>query len=283
MPAMHARGVFPALVLVLLLPSPARSAPPVTWADLQPALQGAFCSVDLPDQPPGSGRTFRVAGFGSVGCPEALRKTPLQRAVLRAFDDARAVLVSVRSEAADQAEQLPDLAQRTRAYAQALLTDELFTRALLVSLRPALKAAGISCSDCPAPGAPPPLAVPWQQFRTYVAAHVWPDPVEASAPFSYHTCAGINGISRIPNADPRLVRAAFVAAYDADLAGLAKPIFSKVTREPGLAAVASNDAKTEYLRRRMGEEVQSSPRIRKAVCKAVEQRRPILGVQVDCP
>jgi hypothetical protein len=283
-------GAVGMLLLIAVLPATAasaRKARTISWSELRPMLVRAFCAIDLEHE----GQVRRIGGFGSVGCPKAPRKTPLERAILEAFDDAHSVLVSVTPQSSLDAQKIPALEERRAKYAAALLADEMFSRALVVSLKPALARAGFACSDCTAAPPPPPLSTRWVEFQDYVAAHVWPDPVNTprgsdgkpsgKPSYSFHVCAGLNGISRLPKPNPRLVQAAFVAGFDTDLAELAYPLFDKLLKEPALQGPASDDEKTEYLRRRMGEEVKKSARIRRATCRAIDKRRAVLGISVD--
>jgi hypothetical protein len=282
---MKLTGIALIVSIATLAGSTAAAARPrtISWAQLRPALAGAFCAerVEIPE------RVIYAANFGSTGCPDTPSKTPLQRTVLRAFADSRAVLMlSIQSEAARKVEQIVDDEKRSRAYADALLTDAHFLRTLLVALRPDL-----TCTDCPKIPDPEPIQVGWSQLRDYVAAHAWPDPVvtppktegkPAGKPrYSMHICAGINGISHLTNPDPRLVRAAYVASFDVGLGKLATPLFKKVTTEPPMSSEISDKEKTEYLRRRLGEEIKQSAPIRKAICAALEDRQELLAVRVD--
>jgi hypothetical protein len=259
----------------------------VSWKEIRPRILDGFCAGETKHE----GTTYRWANFGETGCPGIPKKTPVQRAIADAFEDARSVLVSVKTDASESAEKVPDPEKRRAAYADALLADPLFLRALMVSMEPALARAGLSCADCPETPPAVSVTVGWLQFREYVAAHVWPAPVQTPAGsagkpatrprYSFHVCAGLNGIARLPDPDPRLVRAAFVAGFDSELGELARPLFQRILKEPALRSSRSDDEKTEYLRRRLGEEVKRSAVVRKAVCRAVEARRPVLGVKLD--
>ena len=221
----------------------------VSWKEIRARILDGFCAGETKHE----GTTYPWANFGETGCPGIPKKTPVQLAIVDAFEDARSVLVSVKTDASEAAEKVPDLEKRRAAYADVLLADPLFLRALVVSMEPALARAGLSCADCPETTAAASVTVGWLQFREFVAAHVWPDAVQtpvgsdgkpAARPrYSFHVCAGLNGIARLPDPDPRLVRAAFVAGFDSDLGELARPLFQRILKERTLRSSSSDDEK----------------------------------------
>ena len=131
---MNVSGIVMGVACATLAGSASAASRPraISWAELRPTLAGAFCA----DKVEVRGRVIYTANFGSTGCPATPRKTPLQRTVIRAFEDSRAVLMlSVQSEPARKAQEIVDPERRRHAYADALLADPHFLRTLLLGMK----------------------------------------------------------------------------------------------------------------------------------------------------
>jgi serine/threonine protein kinase len=117
----------------------------VSWASLERQLARAFCAVDTRKD----GAVVRGVGAGKTACPGIPRRTPVQKAIVEAFDEAAAQLAALRPAGAAEAAAIAARTQRRRRYAEVVLGDAEYRRVLLDHLRPALARRGYACADCP--------------------------------------------------------------------------------------------------------------------------------------
>jgi serine/threonine protein kinase len=149
-------GVAPAAGAGSLLTAPAaaataRRSKTVSWASLQRQLRPAICVLETRAR---TDKTVqRQAGFGKASCRGVPARTPVQKAIVEAFNDAGVALTNIRPAGQPAALALPSPKQRQRRLAEVMLADAEFRQTLLFHLRAALARHGVACSDCPAPPA----------------------------------------------------------------------------------------------------------------------------------
>ncbi len=85
--------------------------------------------------------------------------------------------------------------------------------------------------------------------------------------------------------DPLLARAGLVAMQEArEVGGAAGQHFDAVLAEPGFANLTDDAARTQYLRRRVAEELSKDETIKAPACAALARRAADLALEVqDCP
>jgi len=218
--------------------------------------------------------------------------TPLERAVERAFADARDVHIAFPDEeAAAQEAVRSESTTRADAVRAAYFTDR-FLAPLQRRLAPLLRAEGLTCADCPPAAVAVTRTVTWDELSPYLAAYVWPDPVvtpagpngePGGAPrYSMHICVGLNGLSRLPAIDEQLRFAALLAAFHTEaLHDRATAALREVLRDPGFIALGNDDARTLYLRERVGPTVAADPNVRAAICATLARFANDVTVRVD--
>lgn len=281
------------LSLIAVVSAAAPSPAPSSWAEIRGAVGEVICAR-LHGLPDGRERVSVVAGSRKL-CALAPAADPLRRAVDKACDQAQLLIAAIHPDglsAAHEAGLAPD--ERTRRAREAYLTSEEFLRAVLPRLREAMKADGLACSDCPEFSQRPVRKVTWDEFAPYLAAYVWPDPVETPLDasgkpsgmpkYSFHVCGGLNGIGEMKEADPLLVRAAFVATFRNDeFLQFAGEHFQETLNEHAFQTLDDDAARTRYLRSRMPLLTVNDPAARGAVCRAVDAFKADLGFEIsDC-
>jgi hypothetical protein len=264
----------------------------VTWSTLRAEIEATMCvrrheiegrePVDVPE-------------YGDrIGCGLAAPATPIERSVASAFVDAKPVLISLREErdAAFAAVRGP-AEERTTAVRRAYMTD-VFLVVLLPRLHAALAREELRCTDCPELPLPRQRELTWETFEPYLHAHIWADPVKtprdargrpAAAPqVSGHVCGGLNGVSRLADPDPLLVRTGFLAAiHTQSLLEGASAVLQSLAKEREFEAQPTDEARTEYLRARFAPRVLELPGVRDDVCATLARFERDTGVVVtDC-
>jgi hypothetical protein len=245
--------------------------------------------------------TFDVPGHGRIEepwygdrehCRLPAANTPLQRAVERAYADARPALIAIRQDepALLAALKIEDEAARLAAI-RAEYLDQRFFGMLLPRLFAALFAEGLACDGCPEAVRPGPRTIDWSVLVPYVAAYVWPDPVvtprgadgEPSGPpqYSMHICAGLNGVAEMSAPDPDLLIAAFLATIHTDAVHeSAKQTFFAMREDPEFTRLTTDEARTAWLRERLGPRVAGDPSILPAVCETLARFHEDTGIAV---
>ena len=261
----------------------------VVWREVRAAIASAICSqaADV------GGRTIYYLTFGSrEQCGFVKRPSRLDRLIADAFQDARPVLGSLNLQTAlyERLQSLPP-EEGDRAARDACLGDERFVRSLVRRLEARMLEAGTTCDDCPAFPAAPPRTIAYAELRPYLEAYVWPDEVTDSLDpegkptgeksYGFHICVGLNGLSRIENPDPDLVRAGFVAVSGSpEIMKAASETFHSHLRRPEFALLASDRERTDDLRREVPGEVFSGESLLPVVCDVLARYRDDLGLRV---
>lgn len=270
---------------------PAGESSTVAWADVRAEIDEIVCVASFTDPEIGSYEVPLYAERKACGLPEA--STPLERAVERAFADAHDVLIAFpdESRAAGEASKLPDPQARIAAVRDAFFTDR-FLAPLLRRLEITLRAEGLACNDCPSTPPVQPRRVAWSDLAPYLAAYVWPDPVvtphgadgKPSGPPSYsmHICVGLNGLALLPEIDEPLRFAALLSAFHTEaLRERAATVLGEVLAEKAYAALRTDEARTTYLRERVGTRVADDPAVRTGICDTLARFRSDVAVRID--
>lgn len=249
---------------------------------MRAAFDGLVCVASFPDGQ-GGVRELPLHGEREL-CKLPPPSTALERATTRAFVAANDVIRAWPDEhrgAQEAVAAAKDPAAKLAAARAATFTDRVVA-VLLRRIGPALAAEGLRCSDCPASPAMPTRTVAWAELAPYLAAYVWPDPVvtprdadgkpSGEPTYSMHMCVGINGIARMSDIDEDLRFAALLAAFATEALFERAPIlFAEVRDEPGYAALADDEAKTEYLRTHVGPRVAADAAVRAGICASLQR------------
>ncbi len=265
----------------------------VTWAVLRREVEALLCLRTF-EGPDGARSELPWAGDREV-CGLAPPQTPVERAVVAAFEAASQVTISLSAEnhAAQEVVRSRSDEGRIAAMREAILS-EAYLGLLLPRLYEALADEELECRDCPAPVRPQLREVEWATLEPYLVAHVWPDPVatphdERGRPtgqprLSVHLCAEINGIGRIEAPDPSLIRAAYLAVFHTGPVHEAvSTTVRTVTTERAYSRLRTDEDRTEHLRAQVGPRIMAEPAVRIAVCETLRRFEPDTGVLVvDC-
>ena len=269
------------------------AASPVPWVEVRVAVGEPICALvhSFPDGREG----YSVTAGRREYCKLPAATTPLQRAVDKAYEGAERLTASMHPDglaAAYEQGLAPDV--RTQRAREAYLSSEDFLRAVVPRLRQSMTEEGLACTGCPEF---PPRSVrraTWSEFGPYLAAYVWPDPVqtpkvESGKPagkvdYSFHVCVGVNGIAEMKDPDPLLVRAGFLAAFgNEEFLERASAQFEKILSAPEFTTLGDDDARTRYLRDHFGAETVKDPIARVAACRALAEVSKDIGINVpDC-
>ena len=189
---------------------------------------------------------------------------------------------------------IPDGTRESREAAarKILLNDPSFAEPILARVVDALAARGETCPDCPGRAAGSTRSVSSKDLTPYVLAFVLVDPVRTvdsegkplSQPkFSFHICTGINTVKALPH-DERLARAGYVTTARALKRSAVGDAFGNALGEEAFGAVADDAARTDYLRKRVAEQLSAGPDVKAAICTvAPDLRRDLALVVTDCP
>jgi hypothetical protein len=222
--------------------------------------------------------------------------TPVERAVVAAFESAQPLLLNWLQDeraAAEAALERRD-AHPQSAVREAWMT-EAFFGVMLPRLDSALRDEGLSCGDCPSPVDPPRRDVSWAELQPYLAAYVWPDPVQTprdasgrptgKPKVSGHICAGINGVDELDDPDPVLLRVAFLLVLNTPkLHARAPAVLHELADDSTFDDAPTDEARTAYLREELGPRLFSSEDVRAALCTTADRFQTDTGVVVrGCP
>lgn len=161
---------------------------------------------------------------------------------------------------------------------EALWSDPVSTRAVLLRTTLELAARGLHCGDCPALAPPDRVVLTWSEFFPYLSAYVWPVQASPGGEVELFVCADIHGAAALPAGEaPRragfLVAAAF--ASDAD------------THRAIVALKAAHNRRTLRSEAALAREVAdflTTPASRTRACSALAEVAWFTGVVVrDCP
>jgi hypothetical protein len=291
------------LVFSFLLPACAHSKPSptadgsgtigtVSWSVLRDEIGSTICVRRYEDEVEDP---VEIPVYGDrEACGRASPSTAIERSIAAAFVEAQPILLSFVDEerAAFRALELPPDV-RDPSVRDAFLTDA-FLAVLLPRLHEALARQGLRCSDCPVLERAPRRVLEWSEVVPYVFAHVWPDDVvtprdddgrpTGEPRVTGHICGAINGLSRISQPDPQLVRAGFLAAiHTPSVLEHAPTVLEALTTDPEFQVQDDDDARTEYLRAHLGPRLLETPNLRADICETLRTFEPDTGVVVsDC-
>lgn len=286
--------------VVLLLPAaePAENSVPsgngethVSWEEVRGAVEESFCMKDyeLPDKT----KIWQPLGGFRELCGGRAPGTRAGEAAERAVEQIRPVLVGLKIDglyAAYDEKLSPE--ENTKRVRDIHFGSSEFMDLLLPHLYAELDQAGFVCDGCPARPRKTPRHVRWEELAPYVAAHAWPDPVVTTPPteddpngrteYGLHFCAGLNGISEMEDPDPQLTRAGFVAMFHTRKAHeVVIERFKALRQGDEFEALVDDAARTEYLRRRLGQELIADPEIKDAVCPTLDEYASDLNLAVE--
>src|SRR5436309_7722317 len=252
----------------------------VTWDEVRRVLATAICA-EVGD----SGEVTLIANDRrECGATE---DSPLTRAVDAIFADANIELVPLAIDppyVGDDSATADEITEQARQY---YLSSAEYLRPVQLRLQAELQQQGLNCRDCPA-AAGQPRQVSWMEFVPYLTAHLWPDPVvtprhpdgtPSSEPrYSFHICAGLNGVSRIKDPVHLLVRAGFLVAMETPaIKKRAHTVFGEILKEAPLGRLDDDGARTEYLRKRMTESLAGDVDVKEAACATLQRLGNDLG------
>jgi hypothetical protein len=261
----------------------------VSWDQVRASIEGAICSRSIE----ANGHTYHYASTGSrQECGYKEDPSKLDHVVDAVFVEARPV-IGAPGVAEDLRERLPAVApeERDRVVRDAYLGDSRFVRALVPRIEAGLHEAGLECEGCPEFPDLPVKTIRYAQFRPYLEAYVWPDEVTdrldpsgqptGEKRYSFHICAGINGVTRIENPDPDLVRAGFVVVFGNEMIHQrAGQVFRARTGKRDMAKIATDQERTRRLRREVPPAVFSGKSALLAVCGSLERYKSDLGLRL---
>lgn len=271
-------------------PVTAATVPGVPWGEVRAEIEALVCIATL--DVPGHG-SIEKAWYGDrerCGLPPA--STPLERAIVGAYEDARPALIAIRRDEAAVlvAMKLTDEKTRLQAIRREYLSDR-FLGMLLPRLTQRMSADRMKCDGCPAPVRPIARTIEWSALAPYVAAYVWPDPIvtprgpdgkPSGAPkYSLHICSGKNGVAEMSAPEPDLLVAAFLGTIHTDVVHeTARATLSALRDSSDFTRITSDDEQTEYLREHLGPTVASDPAVLPAICETLARFREDTGISV---
>jgi hypothetical protein len=270
------------------------SATSVPWSDVQAAIAKTICVLPQPNLPDG----YFVRFGDREACGASAAATPVDRAVDTAIDQARPLLIDVPSaydftpNGLARAYAPKEEAERNRIARDIFLGSETFIRPLVPRIIRALSAEGLTCIACPTFETPKPRPVSWEAFFPYVSGFISPDPVKAvvgpdgkvtgKSRYSFHICSGLDPARSMTDPDPILLRAGFIAAFATDtIRPQTGEHFGDILAEPAFKELTSDEARTQYLRRRLPEELRKDPIVREGVCATMSEYGADLGVTLQ--
>jgi hypothetical protein len=268
---------------------PADSVP---WKDVLVSIESSICSGSVEHE----GRTFYYANVGSrEECVLAGEPSKLDLIVDAAFVDARPLVGSLGFKA-DLSERLASMTpkERDRAARDTYIEDPRFLRALVPRIEGRMREAGLACDGCPVFPFPQVKTIHYAAFRPYLEAYIWPDEVtdrlDASGNptgekrYSFHICAGLNGVGQMENPDPDLLRAGFVVVFGTEtIHQRAGEVFRDHTTRSDLARLATDRERTDRLRREVPAAVFTGKSLLKTVCGSLDRFENDLGLRlIEC-
>lgn len=283
-------------VALLLITGSATAAPAqsVTWSEVRADLGKTICVLE--HELPNGNTGYSYVSGSREDCAGQETTSPLSRAVDAALQEAQALSSAMGpGETGFSFDAERSLQENDRAMRESYLASDRFLQPILRRLPEALAAEGLTCQDCPGAVAPPVRQTTWEEFVPYLAAYFWPDPVrtpvdEEGRPVGepkhgFHICAGLNGISEIKEADPRLVQAGFVAAMATpELRRIAMEQFQSLLAEPDFVGLTDDEARTAYLRQHLGSRLAADDRLTPPACDTLQRYGEDLGLIVEgCP
>ena len=99
---------------------------------------------------------------------------------------------------------------------------------------------------------------------------------------SFHICTGLNTVTTLPHDEP-LARAGYVAARatNRDAVG---DVFMNALGDETFGALKDDPARTDYLRKRLAEQLRAGPDVRVAICGVASSLgRDLALVVTGCP
>jgi hypothetical protein len=266
----------------------------VPWSEVQAAIAKTICVLPQPNLPDG----YFVRFGDREACGASAAATPVDRAVDTAIDEARPLLVDVPSaydftpNGLTRAYAPKEEVERNRIARDIFLGSETFVRPLVPRIVAALSAEGLTCIACPIFETPKQRLVNWDAFFPYVSGFISPDPVKAvvgpdgkvtgKSRYSFHICSGLDPARSMTDPDRVLLRAGFVAAFATDtIRPQTGEHFGDILAEQAFKELTTDEARTQYLRRRLPEELRKDPIVRENVCATMSTYGPDLGVTLQ--
>ena len=251
-----------ASALLCILLSTGMAAKPVSWSAIKQAIAETICF------PVVNGKALDHVMFADRGlCGSAAAPNSLASLVDSAIADSWPALVSIQGYELDfdvRCRAIPAGSREARdaAARKILLDDPSFTGPIVSRVVDVLAARGESCPECPARAEVPSRSVSVEDVMPYTLAFISVDPVHTvdsdgkrleQPKLSFHICTGLNTVSTLPHDEP-LVRAGYVAA------------------------------RTDYLRKRLAEQLRAGPDVRVAICGVASSLgRDLALVVTGCP
>lgn len=275
------------------LAAPADKPPKIVpWSEIEQAIAGTICFAVV------DGKTQDLPTFWDrKDCGSAAEPDSVASLVDSAIKDAAPIHVSIlgyERERDAKCRAIPAGTQEDRnaAARKILLNDPSFVDPIVSRVIDALAARGQTCPDCPARAKVPSRSVTSKDVMPYALAFISVDPVHTvdaegkpleHPKLSFHICTGLNTVATLPR-DERLARAGYVAtsrAMDRDAVG---GVFGNALGESAFGALADDAARTDYLRKRVAEQLSAGPDVKAAICTvAPDLRRDLALVVTDCP
>jgi len=269
-----------------------RNLEPVSWTDIRAEIANYICVVvdTLPD--------------GSVGhwfkhgcderCVDEATTTRLDRAVKKALDKAKPLLIGIKQEYVGFTydSSIP-IEESNIVLQEAYLSSDIFLRPILTRLRKALATQGLVCHDLPVLEGRPLRTVAWEELASYITAYAWPDEVHTprdengnptgKTKYTFHICIGLNGISEmIPSPDKYLTYVGFTFAMNtAEFRELAYEHFKDILEEEEFKRLTDDDAQTQYLRAQLPQRLAHDKRLFPAICEFLTGYLDDLHVRLD--
>ena len=283
-------SIQPAVALCVLLAA-TQPAKTVSWSEIKQAIAETICFPVI------NGKALERPMFAERGlCGAAAAPGSLASLVDAAIGEAWPALVSIQGyelgfDAKIRAIPAGSLEARDAAARKIYLDDPAFTGSIVSRVIDALAAKGETCPDCPAPTKVPARSVLVKDVMPYALAFITVDPVHMvdsdgkpleRPKLSFHICTGINTVTALPH-DERLARAGYVAAR-ATSRDAVSDAFGNALGEEGFSALKDDAARTDYLRKRVTEQLSGGSELKAAICREASRLgRDLALVVTDCP
>lgn len=264
----------------------------VPWADVRAEIVKYIC-VEVNTYPGGKvGYSFNHGT--REPCVADLESTPLARAVETALENAQPLLLGIMVEYTGFVydDSLPT--DTTNSLLQeSYLSSEIFLRPILNRLPRSLAKNCLRCLDLPVFEQKPIRTVAWSDFKAYLSAYAWPDPVRAQVDddgtptgkteYACHVCVGINGVAEMFEEPDQMLSyiAGSIASNGRDFKELAFDQWRRVLKNDSLKLLETYSAKTQYLRQQVPERVAADKKLLPIACRFLEEHSDVLRIELD--
>jgi hypothetical protein len=269
----------------------AQPAKSISWSEIKQAIAETICF------PVVNGRALDHFMFSERSmCGPAAAPNSLASLVDGAIADSWPSLVSIQGYELDfdsKCRAIPAGSRETRdaAARKILLDDPSFTGPIVSRVVDALGARGETCPDCPQRAKVPSRSVALKDVMPYALAFISVDPVHTvdsdgkrleQPKLSFHICTGLNTVTALPR-DEILARAGYVAARATNREAVGD-IFMNALGDDAFGALKDDAARTDYVRKRMAEQLRAGPEVKAAICSVASTLgRDLALVLTDCP